>query len=101
MNDDLIARLIAGPGSRELDAEIWANRARYFSYSSPATSKRPAPHLTTSIDAAVAFAVAVVGAEKAMEILKDATARVDFFSDYMRGTQDALDATPATSWREP
>ena len=65
MNDDLIARIIAGPGSRELDAEIFAECKLWAQYFEVMESRA----FTTSIDAALGLAVRLVGAEKARYVL--------------------------------
>jgi len=103
MTDDLIARLIVGPGSRELDAEIVM--FCYPDIGAPAPHcagdepifwhepyrKKPVPKLTTSLDAAVAFAVAVLGAERA-RYLVSRTVYIQWDED--EDGQTALDALP-------
>ena len=85
MTDDIIARLIAGPGSRELDYAVFVSiRPGYRLAKGPlggiALSKNGqcaldhVPEYTTSIDAAVAFAVAVAGAERAAKLFCDVQA---------------------------
>ena len=78
MNDDLIARLIAGPGSRELDAEIALivcpfladmPRTEIGGWQHPEFGRiAPPSEYTTSIDAALTFAVGLVGASVAARI---------------------------------
>lgn len=68
---NLITRLLAGPGSRELDAEIAVIECPFLA-DLPRTETggwldpkdghiAPPSYYTTSLDAAVSFAVAVVG----------------------------------------
>lgn len=111
MTADLIARLIAGPGSRELDAEIMAilhfkderhigeqledmrkvdvwRHVKSSVWVSKATGKwvSTQPHYyTASIDAATGFAVAVLG-------------EVDAAMAFVHAYEGALEASGAT-WR--
>lgn len=85
MNDDLIARLLAGPGSRELDADVFLATNPDYKLAKNSLGKTivmKGGHrwsldgivlpLTTSLDAAESFAVAVVGTQKAIQVFRDA-----------------------------
>jgi len=121
MNDDLIARLIKGPGSRELDATIWCQfgnpKPADFSTYTMAEGytleclpeedgsvkawavgggthhpwgRTASPKLTTSIDAALAFAVGLHGPDTSIHLLKWAIRMA--YSAHMG--QDAIEAIP-------
>lgn len=104
MTTDLTTRLIAGPGSRELDAEVFLITNQDFKLVKNSLGKAVViknghrwflddivPNLTTSIDAAVAFAVAMVGAERA-RYLVSRTVYIQWSED--EDDQTALDALP-------